>query len=231
MNRNILIIALVAILGLGTAYLAMSGGGSEATEATDATEAVEQTTEAVQDSAESADLPEIVEMTLGNPDAPVKVTEYASFTCSHCGAFHNEGFKDLKANYIDTGKVHFTYREVYFDRAALWASLVARCGGEEKFFGISGLIYKGQREWMGNGDPVQMADGLRKIARVAGLSSETIDACLADQDKAQALAEWFQANAEADGIESTPSFIIGDDRVIGNNYGKLREVIDAQVGN
>ncbi|WP_298677515.1 DsbA family protein [uncultured Lentibacter sp.] len=184
-------------------------------------------------SAESAETAQqaIVEMTLGNVNAPVKVTEYASYTCSHCGAFHREGFKDLKANYIDTGKVHFTYREVYFDRAALWASMVARCGGAEKFFGITDLIYKGQREWLGGGDPVQMADGLRKVGRVAGLSSETLDACLEDQDKAQALVEWFQANSEADGIESTPSFIVGEDRVIGNNYAKLRDVIDAQLGN
>ena len=228
MNRNILIIALVAIVGLGGAFFAFGGKSSETTEVSMTSEAAAST---VADDADAPALPAIAEMTLGNPDAPVKVTEYASYTCSHCGAFHNEGFKELKANYIDTGKVHFTYREVYFDRAALWASMVARCGGEEKFFGISDLIYKGQREWMGSGDPVQMADGLRKIARVAGLSSETIDVCLADQGKAQALAEWFQANADADGIESTPSFIIGDDRVIGNNYAKLREVIEAQLGN
>jgi len=228
MNRNILIIALVAIVGLGGAFFAFGGKSSQTTDVV-ITSDTEVSTAA--DDADAAALPAIAEMTLGNPDAPVKVTEYASYTCSHCGAFHNEGFKELKANYIDTGKVHFTYREVYFDRAALWASMVARCGGEEKFFGISDLIYKGQREWMGSGDPVQMADGLRKIARVAGLSSETIDVCLADQGKAQALAEWFQANADADGIESTPSFIIGDDRVIGNNYAKLREVIEAQLGN
>ena len=228
MNRNILIIALVAIVCLGGAFFAFGGKSSETTEVSMTSEAAAST---VADDADAPALPAIAEMTLGNPDAPVKVTEYASYTCSHCGTFHNEGFKELKANYIDTGKVHFTYREVYFDRAALWASMVARCGGEEKFFGISDLIYKGQREWMGSGDPVQMADGLRKIARVAGLSSETIDVCLADQGKAQALAEWFQANADADGIESTPSFIIGDDRVIGNNYAKLREVIEAQLGN
>ena len=229
MNSNILIIALVAILGGGAAFFAMSGGGAKQVEVAPQAQA-EAETETVAETSDAA-VSEITEMTLGNPDAPVKVVEYASFTCSHCGAFHREGFKELKANYIDTGKVHFTYREVYFDRAALWASMVARCGGEEKFFGITDLIYKGQRDWMGGGDPVQIADGLRKIARVAGLSSDTIDACLEDQDKAQSLISWYQANVEADGIDSTPSFIIGQDRVAGNNYAKLREVIDAQLGN
>lgn len=229
MNRNILIIALVVILGVGAAFFVWSGGGAKQVEVAPQAQA-EAETEAVAETSDAA-VSEITEMTLGNPDAPVKVVEYASFTCSHCGAFHREGFKELKTNYIDTGKIHFTYREVYFDRAALWASMVARCGGAEKFFGISDLIYKGQRDWMGGGDPVQMADGLRKIARVAGLSSEGIDACLEDQDKAQSLIAWYQENAETDGIDSTPSFIIGAERVTGNNYAKLRDVIDAQLGN
>jgi protein-disulfide isomerase len=45
-------------------------------------------------------------------------------------------FKPLKADYIDTGKVHFTLREVYFDRYGLWAAMIARCGGDLKYFGI-----------------------------------------------------------------------------------------------
>ena len=53
-------------------------------------------------------------------------------------AFHDGPFKELKANYIDTGKVRFVYREVYFDRFGLWASMVARCGGPERYFGIVG---------------------------------------------------------------------------------------------
>ena len=51
------------------------------------------------------------------------------------------------------------------------------------------------------------------------------------RDKAQSLIAWYQENAETDGIDSTPSFIIGAERVTGNNYAKLRDVIDAQLGN
>lgn len=178
---------------------------------------------------DDVDLLEITEMTLGEEDAPVEVVEYASFTCSHCGNFHNDSFKQLKSEYIDTGKVHFTYREVYFDGAALWASQLARCGGEERFFGLTDLIYSGQREWIGEGDPVQMADGLRKIGRIAGLDKEAIDACLEDEQMAKSLAAWFQQNREADAINSTPTFIVNDTRVEGNNPGRLREVIEAEL--
>ena len=62
---------------------------------------------------------EVQEMILGSLDAPVEVIEYASYTCPHCANFHSGVFKDLKADYIDTGKVKFVYREVYFDRYGL----------------------------------------------------------------------------------------------------------------
>ncbi|WP_386629588.1 thioredoxin domain-containing protein [Sulfitobacter geojensis] len=55
------------------------------------------------------------------------LSEYASFTCPHCAAFHSGPFKQLKADFIDTGKIKFIYREVYFDRPGLWASMIARC--------------------------------------------------------------------------------------------------------
>jgi len=84
----------------------------------------------------------IVEMVQGAEDAPVTIVEYASYTCPHCANFHAGPYKQLKKDYIDTGKVKFIYREVYFDRYGLWASMVARCSGPEKFFGITDLILK-----------------------------------------------------------------------------------------
>ncbi len=228
MNRTTTIIALAiaAILGLGAFYYTSTGATSEqATMSTD-----DSTTETATDEA-AADLPLVEEMTLGNADAPVQVFEYSSYTCPHCAAFHVESYDKLKADYIDTGKIHYTYREVYFDRIGLWASMIARCGGKDKFFGISDLIHKGQRDWLGDGDPVKIADGLRKIGRVAGLDAAAIDACLEDEASAQSLVAWFQKNGDEHGIESTPSFIVNGELIAGNNYTKLKEAIDAQLGN
>lgn len=181
------------------------------------------------DAADPAGAPHVVEMTLGAEDAPVSVTEYASFTCPHCATFHDTTFKQLKENYIDTGKVAFTYRDVYFDRYGLWASMVARCGGQERFFGIAGVLYDKQREWLADTDPVAVSDALRRIGKVAGLDEAQLDACLADEDKAKALVEWFQANAEADEITSTPSLVI-DGKTYGNmNYADLSEIIDGKL--
>ncbi|OBY26393.1 DsbA family protein [Leisingera sp. JC1] len=171
----------------------------------------------------------ITEMTLGAEDAPVTLIEYASYTCPHCANFHNNTFKQLKADYIDTGKVKFIYREVYFDRYGLWASMIARCSGPEKFFGISDLIYKGQSEWARAGGAPEIIDELRKIGRLAGIENDQLEACLQDGEKAQTLVTWYQENATEHGIESTPSFILNGEKVSNQSYDEFKKLLDAEL--
>ena len=173
----------------------------------------------------------IVEMVQGAEDAPVTIIEYASYTCPHCANFHKGPYKQLKKDYIDTGKVKFIYREVYFDRYGLWASMIARCSGPEKFFGITDLVYQGQSDWSRAGDASSIVDELRKIGRLAGVDNETLEACLQDGTKAQTLVSWYQENAEADGITSTPSFIINGKSVENQAYSSFSAIIDAELGN
>lgn len=175
----------------------------------------------------------IAEMQLGNPDAPVTVIEYASYTCPHCATFHSGNYKQLKADYIDTGKINFVYREVYFDRFGLWASAVARCAGTpEAFFGITDLLYTGQATWSraGGGDPAAIADELRKIGRLAGLEGDSIEACLTDADKLRTLVAWYQENAAEDGVQSTPSFVINGTTYNNMNYSEMSRLIDEAAG-
>ena len=54
--------------------------------------------------------------------APVKFIEYASLTCPACAAFHTNVYPKLNKEYIETGKIQFIHREIYFDRAGLWAA-------------------------------------------------------------------------------------------------------------
>ncbi|MBC6442587.1 MAG: DsbA family protein [Rhodobacteraceae bacterium] len=168
-------------------------------------------------------------MTLGNADAPVTVIEYGSFTCPHCATFHKDVYPGLKANYIDTGKVRFIYREVYFDRYGLWAGMMARCGGDDKYFGIADMIYQRQDEWLRAGDQAQVADALRRIGLAAGLERETIGACLEDQAKAEALVAEFQKNAEVDNIESTPTLIVNGTKYSNLSYPALAAIIDEEL--
>lgn len=171
---------------------------------------------------------EITEMTMGPEDAKVTIIEYASFTCPHCANFHTGPLKELKTDYIDTDKVHFIYRDVYFDRFGLWASMVARCGGEEKFFGISDMLYEQQREWT-NGQPAEIAENLRRIGKVAGIEPDALDACLNDEAKAKALVAWYQENAEAHEVNSTPTLIINEQKYSNMAYDDLKAIIEEKL--
>lgn len=171
----------------------------------------------------------VIEMVTGSEDAPVTIIEYASFTCPHCATFHENQLKQIKANYIETGKVKFVFREVYFDRFGLWASMVARCGGQEKFFGMTDLLMKGQKDWARAGDPVAIAGELRKVGRLAGLGEDQVQACLKDEAKAKSLVAWYQANATMDDIESTPSFVINGKKYSNMSYGDFADVLDSLI--
>lgn len=179
--------------------------------------------------AEAQQAPAVQSFTLGDPAAPIKLEEYASFTCGHCGHFHEEVFKKLKAEYIDTGKVHFTYREVYWDPYGIWAGLLARCGGEMRFFGIASMLYEKQKDWIDPQDPAKTAENLRQIGRTAGLADDQMEACLSDAATATALRDHSTETTAKAGITGTPSLII--DGVLHKNmsYRDLKKILDEKL--
>ncbi|MEM1316277.1 MAG: thioredoxin domain-containing protein, partial [Pseudomonadota bacterium] len=128
---------------------------------------------------------------VGDPDAPVHVIEYASLTCPHCARFHASVYPQIKEDYIDTGKARFEMREVYFDPQGLWAGLLARCGGEERYFAFISVLLERQRDWASN-DTQTVANELARIGRQGGLTDEQIGACLSDQTAQRDLVEMYQ---------------------------------------
>lgn len=176
-----------------------------------------------------AEAVEIVEMVQGNVDATVEVIEYASYTCPHCARFHESVYPQFKTDYIDSGKIKFVYREVYFDKYGMWSSMIARCE-PSKFFGITELLYKGQSTWARAGSDGAIADELRKIGRLAGLEADQLEACLTDGTKLRALVEWYRANVEEHGIDSTPSFVINGKKYTNMGYDELKALLDEQLG-
>ena len=173
--------------------------------------------------------PAVVDYSLGSADAKVKLVEYASFTCPHCANFHSAVFPQLKKDYIDTGKVHFTLREVYFDRYGLWAALIARCGGEMKYFGIHDMLFDKQAEWAASDNAQQVVENLKPIGRAAGLEDAAMDACLNDTANAEALIKQFQTNFEADGVEGTPTLFINGAKHGNMAYEDLKAIIEAEL--
>lgn len=170
------------------------------------------------------------DFSLGSPDAPVKIVEYASYTCPHCATFHTAVFKNLKADYIDTGKVHFTLREVYFDRYGLWAAMVARCGGEARYFGIHDMLFDQQQDWANpEQTPEEVVTKLRTVGLAAGLDNAALDACFADQAKAEAMIKQFEANMAADDVQGTPTIFVNGTKHSNMAWEDFKALIDAEL--
>ena len=169
-------------------------------------------------------------MILGDEAAPVTVVEYASLTCPHCARFHTDVFGKLKANYIETGKVRFEMRDVYFDRYGLWAAMVARCGGAERYFGITDILFRKQAEWSRLSDPSEAIAAMYAIGRQAGLDNATMEACVQDQAWAEALVTEFQKNMEEDQVQGTPTFFINGEKAENMGYEDFAARLDEELG-
>jgi protein-disulfide isomerase len=172
----------------------------------------------------------VQEMTMGAADAPVTLVEYAMLTCPHCAAFHAEVFPQIKANFIDTGKVRLVFREVYFNKPSLWAAMIARCAPSDRYFGIVERMFETQADWVGVEDSEAMLEKLYGIGRQAGLTDAEMDACMQDREFAEALVAEYQKNAGADGIEATPTFLIDGKKVSNMGYEEFEAALNAALG-
>lgn len=230
--KRILPMIVAALVGVGAYFIFVHEPSSTASQSVELTTPAEAVATEVADNSDGdaeVDTSTIPDMMIGNPDAKVTVIEYASYTCPHCASFHAGTFKDLKKNYIDTDKINFVFREVYFDRYGLWASMIARCAGPEKFFGLTDLMFQSQSSWTRAGEPAAIIDELRKLGRLAGIDGETLEVCLNDNDKAKTLIAWYQEKAGADNIDSTPSFIINGKKHTNMSFAEMSEIIDAEL--
>lgn len=161
--------------------------------------------------AASADPIGAAEITLGSPNAKVKVIEYASVTCPHCAQFHNEVFPAFKAKYIDTGLVQLTFRELPTDPAniAIAGFLVARCAGPVRYFDALKSLFEGQAAMY---ETRVAASWLTNAATAGGVDEAAMRDCLADQAAVDGMAERYKHYIEVEKIQGTPTFVIGDTR-------------------
>ncbi len=148
---------------------------------------------------------------IGNPDAPVRMIEYASLTCNHCASFHLNTLPDLKKRYVESGDLYIQFEEFPLNAPALDASLLARCLPAERYYGFIDLLFKTQESWMKRAD---YRVALIQNVKLAGLSEEEANACLDNQDLKKALAGRIQKLNEQYQITSTPTFIINEGKEV-----------------
>ena len=165
---------------------------------------------------------------MGNPDAPLKIVEFASYTCSHCADFAVNGEPELVKKYVETGKVSYEFRNYIRDPLDLSIALLARCSGKDAFFPLSNQFFANQPAMFDalqkKGEAAQQAamtappasrftqlaqlGDLVEFAKQRGVAEDKARTCLADLKAAEALAAHVEkANAQYS-IQGTPSFLL-----------------------
>lgn len=162
----------------------------------------------------------------GNPNAPVKLVEYLSFTCPHCAHFEGTA-GSLGPKYIKTGKVNYEVRLALRDAFDLLAGTLARCAGPRGFFAVKPALYAAQGQWEQKASdwaasapdltklsPAEQSQAAAKGAGLDvffaqhGLPAARANACLANTADRELLAKLAQSYWDMPGFPGTPAFAI-----------------------
>ena len=169
-----------------------------------------------QSAADVAKPQSLPDMALGPADAAVTITEYASMTCPHCAAFNATVFPKLKAEYIDTGKVRYIFREFPLDIKAAAGSMLTRCianGDAQKYFAVTDMLFRSQNDWVVK----NTTETLTRIGKQAGLSQQQVEACLKDQALLDKIAADQKYASDILKVDSTPTFFINGEKIKGES--------------
>jgi protein-disulfide isomerase len=166
---------------------------------------------------------------LGDPDAPVELAEYASTTCGHCRAFHEEIFPELKARYIDTGKVKLAWYVLPTAPAplSLAGAAIARCAGEDRFFEAIDVMFDEQEALFNAASPEDMKKQLNAIGAKFDLSPDAVSTCIDDPAILEATNSAL-ADMPAT-ITGTPSFVINGVKIEPESLEAISAAIDAEL--
>ncbi len=181
-----------------------------------------------------AKIEQLPDMSLGNKGAPIHILEYASMTCPHCAHFDAEVFPELKKNYIDTGKVFYTFREYPLDGVALRASMVARCIDKDRFFSFIHGLFHTQIVWanpdLWNNDKKTLKEKFTPLATMAkeqaGMSRADFDKCINNKTLQEQIVMQEKRGTDEYGVKGTPSLFI--DGKAFKNVGSYED-IDAHL--
>lgn len=164
---------------------------------------------------------------MGNPDASIKIIEFASLTCPHCAEFSKESHEEIKRDFIDTGRVSLEVRNFIRDPLDATAAAVVHCVPAERYYPLLENVFATQEELYagvkGNEGaaeaamklpPAQRFPALAKALKVdqffqsRGISAEQLSACLGKVENITTLEKNTNAAIEKYQVQGTPTFLI-----------------------
>lgn len=191
---------------------------------------------------------EVVEKTsdggyrMGNPDAPIKLVEYAALSCSHCAEFAHESAEPLQNDYVASGRVSYEIRFFMLNAFDIPATLLATCGSTEAVIPLAEQFWAWQPNMFTNLQAksdaemkalselprdkqfaaVAEAGGMTDFFASRGISRDQGLQCLADTAKAKELADQTQKAGTEKNITGTPTFFINGANIGTTNWEGLK---------
>lgn len=185
---------------------------------------------------------------LGNPDAPVKLTEYVSYTCPHCAHYQKESDAVLRLTVIPKGQVSVTVTNLLRNPIDLTVALLTNCGDPKRFFVRHNAFFVTQDTWLAKAEKIteaqqqrwyqgEMIDRMRAIASDFGfygvmagwgIDRAQADACLGNKAVLDKLRDQ-QAEVTKLGIDSTPSFTLNGEVLQGHDWASVSKAISEKL--
>ena len=181
---------------------------------------------------------------IGNPDAPIKLVEYASLTCPTCARFAAEGMEPLISEYVNSGRVSFELRNQIHGPHDLALATMVRCTADEAFVPLSDQIFANQQQVLApifeNQAAVEQSLNLppeQRLVRLAevggfydffaarGLSEDQARECLADEQAYTTIADNSTSQSEELNITGTPTFLINGTAADANTWAALEPIL------
>ena len=180
----------------------------------------------------------------GNPNAPIKLVEYASHTCGHCAEFAEAAAEPLRTKYVDSGKVSYEIRNQIHDPIDLTFAVLARCAGPEAFHAFAeqgwgnleamfaqvqangaALEAASQAQGAARFDGIANASGLYDFFAQRGVSRDQARTCLAKTDVATKIANNSDQQSEDLKVTGTPTFFINGANVGTQTWATLEPML------
>jgi len=180
---------------------------------------------------------------IGNPEAPIKLVEYASHTCSHCATFSQEASGKID-EFVESGRVSYEIRNQVHDGIDLTIAMLVRCGSPESFHPLANQSWANfeqiittvqansaalERATQGQSGPnypaIAEAAGLLDFFAARGISRDQAVQCLSDQSVAEKIVENSNTQSEELGVTGTPTFFINGSKIDGTNWASVEAAL------
>ncbi len=169
--------------------------------------------------------------TLGDPNAPITVVEFSDYGCPFCERYVSATYPQIKADFIDTGKVFYVFKDfpiVELHPQAKLAAVAAECAGDQgKYWDMHGLLFANQKTW--DTDATGALKAFRGYAKQLALDSTTFSVCVAEQQHLDEI-EADIALGQRLGTTGTPTFVINGKQLVGAQaYAAFRNAINNEL--